>query len=42
LNTDVHHAAGNSEALVIENDKYYRVNAAGKKVLLMDAMKKKD
>jgi hypothetical protein len=36
LNTDVHHAAGKSEALVIENDKYYRTNAEGKKVLLME------
>ena len=36
LNTDVHHAAGKSEALLIENNKYYRVNAEGKKVLLMD------
>jgi hypothetical protein len=34
LNTDTHHAAGKSEALLIENDKYYRVNAKGKKVLL--------
>lgn len=42
LNTDVHHAAGKSEALLIENDKYYRVNAEGKKVLLMDAIKQKD
>lgn len=37
LNTDVHHAAGKSEALLIENNKYYRVNAEGKKVLLMEA-----
>ena len=35
LNTDVHHASGKSEALLIEKDKYYRVNAEGKKVLLM-------
>ncbi len=41
LNTDVHHAAGNSEALLIEKEKYYRVNAEGKKVLLMEAMKQK-
>ena len=34
LNTDTHHAAGKSEALLIEKDKYYRVNAEGKKVLL--------
>lgn len=36
LNTDVHHAAGKSEALLIENNKYYRVNAEGKKVLLTE------
>ena len=34
LNTDVHHASGKSEALLIENGKYYRVNQEGKKVLL--------
>lgn len=34
MNTDVHHAAGKSEALLIEGDKYYRVNAEGKKTLL--------
>ena len=37
LNTDVHHAAGKSEALLIEDNKYYRVNPEGKKVLLMEA-----
>ena len=36
LDTDVHHAGGKSEALLIENGKYYRVNAEGKKVLLID------
>jgi hypothetical protein len=36
LNTDTHHAAGKSEALLIENDKYYRVNAKGEKVLLFE------
>ncbi len=36
LNTDVHHAAAKSEALFIEDNKYYRVNAEGKKVLLME------
>jgi hypothetical protein len=36
LNTDTHHAAGKSEALLIEKDKYYRVNAKGKKVLLFE------
>ena len=41
LNTDVPHAAGKSEALLIENDKYYRVNTQGNKVLLMEANKKK-
>ena len=35
MNTDVHHAAGKSEALLIEDGKYYRVNAEGKKVLLL-------
>lgn len=39
LNTDVHHAAGKSEALLIDDDRYYRVNAEGNKVLLMDARK---
>ncbi len=42
LNTDVHHAAGKSEALLIDGDKYYRVNTEGKKVLLMEAIKQKD
>jgi hypothetical protein len=37
FNTDVHHAAGKSEALLIEDDKYYRVNAEGEKVLMMAA-----
>jgi len=37
LDIDVHHASGKSEALLIENEKYYRVNAEGKKVLLMEA-----
>ncbi|MDP9229962.1 MAG: metallophosphoesterase [Bacteroidota bacterium] len=41
LNTDVHHAAGKSEALLIEKDKYYRVNAGGKKVLIMETIKQK-
>jgi Calcineurin-like phosphoesterase len=35
MNTDVHHAAGKSEALLIEDGKYYRVNPAGNKVLLL-------
>jgi len=29
INTDVHHAGGHSEALLIENGKFWRVNAAG-------------
>lgn len=40
LNTDVPHAAGKSEALLIENDTYYRVNTEGKKFLLWEAGKK--
>ncbi len=35
LNTDVHHAGGKSEALLIEENKFYRVNAEGNKVLLI-------
>ena len=31
INTDTHHAAGKSEALLIENGQYYRVNAVGEK-----------
>lgn len=42
FNTDVHHAAGKSEALLIEKNTYYRVNAAAKKVLLMGKIKQKD
>jgi hypothetical protein len=40
LNTDVHHAAGKSEALLVENNKFYRVNPEGNKVLLLEADKK--
>jgi len=29
INTDVHHAGGHSEALLVENGKFFRVNAAG-------------
>ena len=36
LNTDVHHAEGKSEALLIDNDKFFRVNQEGNKVLLME------
>ncbi|MBK5271443.1 MAG: metallophosphoesterase [Bacteroidia bacterium] len=34
LNTDVHHAGGKSEALLIEENKFYRVDPEGNKVLL--------
>lgn len=34
FNTDVHHAGGHSEALLIENGKYYRVNILGEKTLI--------
>jgi hypothetical protein len=34
INTDTHHAGGKSEALLVEGDRYYRVNAKGGKVLL--------
>ena len=36
FNTDTHHAKGLSEALLVEGDKFYRVNASGQKVLLME------
>ncbi|MBS1920531.1 MAG: metallophosphoesterase [Bacteroidetes bacterium] len=32
FDTDVHHAAGKSEALLVENKKFYRVNAKGEKI----------
>ena len=35
INTDVHHAQGKSEALLIEGNKCYRVNMEGKKELLL-------
>jgi hypothetical protein len=38
LNTDVHHAAGKSEALLVEDGKFYRVNTVGQKFLLLDRM----
>lgn len=41
LNTDTKHAAGKSEALLIEGDRFYRVNAEGKRVLLFIDNKKK-
>ncbi len=31
INTDVHHAAGKSEGLLVEGDKYYRVNINGER-----------
>jgi hypothetical protein len=34
INTDVHHAEGKSEAVLVENGKYYRVNLKGNKVEL--------
>ncbi len=34
INTDTHHAGGKSEALLVEGDRYYRVNANGGKFLL--------
>ena len=36
LNTDVHHARGKSEGLLMEEGKFYRVNAEGRKTWLMD------
>jgi hypothetical protein len=36
INTDVHHAKGHSEAMLIEGDKFYRVNALGEKFLLLE------
>jgi hypothetical protein len=32
FNTDVHHAEGRSEALLIDNGKFWRVNTAGEKL----------
>src|SRR6188768_144420 len=32
FNTDVHHAQGHSEALLIDNGKYWRVNTSGEKL----------
>jgi Calcineurin-like phosphoesterase len=34
VNTDVHHAEGKSEAVLMENGKYYRVNRKGEKIAL--------
>lgn len=36
LNMDVHHAKGHSEALLLEDGKYYRVNAVGEKLLMFE------
>ena len=36
FDTDLHHAGGKSEALLIEDGKYFRINAEGKKVLLIE------
>ena len=35
IDLDVHHAEGHSEALLIEDGKYYRVSKQGQKILLM-------
>ena len=35
INTDVHHAKGHSEALLIEGDRYYRITIKGEKFQLM-------
>ena len=36
FDTDVHHAAGKSEALLIEGGKFYRVNTTGEKLLIRE------
>jgi hypothetical protein len=35
INVDVHHASGRSEALLIDGNKYYRINGLGVKKMLM-------
>jgi len=35
FNTDVHHASGHSEAMLVEDGKFYRVNAQGEKKILL-------
>lgn len=35
INTDVHHAKGHSEALLVDDGKYYRMTIGGGKILLM-------
>ena len=37
FNTDVPHSTGKSEALLVEKDKYYRVDTDGKRSFLMQA-----
>ncbi|NML22970.1 redoxin family protein [Pseudoflavitalea sp. G-6-1-2] len=39
FNTDTHHAAGNSEALLINGKRFYRTNQEGKLTLIYDANK---
>ena len=41
INTDTKHAKGKSEALLIEGNNFYRVNAEGKRVLLFADKKRK-
>ncbi len=36
FNTDVRHASGFSEALLVENDKFFRVNTVGEKFLIRE------
>jgi hypothetical protein len=36
INTDVHHAKGHSEALLIEGSKYYRITIHGEKILMKE------
>ncbi len=36
FNTDVHHASGKSEGLMIEDDKFYRVHTLGEKFLIKE------
>ena len=40
FNTDVPHSSGKSEALLIEKDQYYRVDADGKKSFLIQSGKR--
>lgn len=41
LNTDTRHAKGKSEALLIDNNLYYRVNSNGERILLFSEEKNK-